>query len=166
MMAIGNPSYPALKALQECCSMWDAWGRQTIENYLVSLAQYLRARLVSIWGPRCLAAAYNPATPNYARCGLTGFNPFSPGFDFNAVLTPEQATAQTATSGAAVTTLRDQYKIVVRNTNCPHSLRGNPAAAASSNTTSHPLRISTHLFHSAKSVDRLIDALVRVVPRP
>ena len=171
MMSIGNPSYPALKAVQECCSMWDAWGRQNIENYLVALAQYLRARLVGIWGPRCLAAAYDPSTPNFARVGLTGFNPFSTGFDFNAPLSVAEASAQTATSGNAVTALRNEYKVVVRNTNCPHSLRGNPGASADATTpgaqtSSHPLRISTHLFHRSQDVDRLVNALLRVVPRP
>jgi hypothetical protein len=116
MMSIGNPSYPALKAVQECCSMWDGWGRQAIEGYLVALAQYLRARLVGIWGPRCLAAAYDPSKPNYARVGLTGFNPFSPGYDFNAVLSVAEASAQTTVSGNAVTALRDVCGVVVRNT--------------------------------------------------
>ena len=151
--------------------MWDAWGRQNIENYLVALAQYLRARLVGIWGPRCLAAAYDPKTPNYARVGLTGFNPFSPGFDFNAALSVAEAAAQTTASGNAVAALRTEYKVVVRNTNCPHSIRGNPAQSADATTTgattsSHPLRISTHLFHRSQDVDRLVNALLRVVPRP
>jgi isopenicillin-N epimerase len=170
MMSIGNPSYPALKAVQECCWMWDTWGRQAIENYLVALAQYLRARLVSIWGARSLGAAYDPSTPHWARTGLTAFNPFSPGFDFNAPLTVAQASAQTTLSGNAVAALR-AAGVVVRNTNCPHSLRGNPAASADATTpgaqtSSHPLRISTHLFHEARDVDRLVSALLQAVPRP
>lgn len=164
MMSIGNPSYPALKALQECCSMWDAWGRQAIEDYIVSLAQYLRARLVAIWGPRCLSAAYNASTPHYARVGLTGFNPFSPGYDFNAVLSAAEASAQSAASGSAVTALRNDHGVVVRNTSVPHSHRDNPFAAGSPNST--PLRISTHLFHRSNDVDKLVNALLRVVPRP
>ena len=166
LMSIGNPSYPALRALQECCSMWDAWGRQNIENYIVGLAQYLRSRLVSVWGPRCLAAPYDANTPSFARIALTSFNPFSPGFDYNAALTPAQASAQTSASNAAVTALREQFGIVVRNNNVPHTLRGNPATNAASNATSHPLRISTHLFHRAADVDKLVDALLQVVPRP
>lgn len=171
LMSIGNPSYPFLKAVQEVCSMWDAWGRQNIEDYVVTLAQYLRSRLVAVWGPRCLGASFSSATPNFARVGLTSFNPFSPGFDYNAVLSVAQAGEQTTVSGAAVTALRDQHNIVVRNTNVPHSLRGMPTMNADSTTTgattsSHPLRISTHLFHTGRDVDRLINALLRVVPRP
>lgn len=170
LMSIGNPSYPALKALQECCTLWDTFGRQAIENYILSLAQYLRIRLTTRWGPRCLAFPYDPSLPEHARVALTSFNPFSPKFDYNADLTPAEAAAQTAASGAAVTTLRDRENFVVRNTNVPHSLRSNPGEAAVASgpnaTSSHPLRISTHLFHRAGDVDRLINALNRVVPRP
>jgi selenocysteine lyase/cysteine desulfurase len=165
-MSIGNPSYPALRALQDCCSLWDAWGRQNIEDYIVGLAQYLRYRLVSVWGPRCLASPYDANTPSFSRVALTSFNPFSPGYDYNAVLTPAQATAQTAASNSAVTVLREQFGIVVRNNNVPHTLRGSPALNAASNATSHPLRISTHLFHRREDVDKLVDALLQVVPRP
>lgn len=166
LMSIGNPSYPALKALQDCCSMWDAWGRQAIEDYVVGLAQYLRWRLASVWGQRALATPYAPDTPNHARIALTSFNPFSPGFDYNAALTPEQATAQTTASGNAVTALRETHKVVVRNTAVPHTLRGSPAQNAASNAQSHPLRISTHLFHNRRDVDKLVEALLATVPRP
>ncbi|HEY6132678.1 MAG TPA: aminotransferase class V-fold PLP-dependent enzyme [Rubrivivax sp.] len=166
LMSIGNPSYPALRALQECCSMWDTWGRQNIENYIVGLAQYLRSRLVAVWGPRCLAAPFDANTPGVARIALTSFNPFSPGYDYNSPLTPAQASAQTTVSNDAVTVLREQHGIVVRNTNVPHTLRGNPSQNAASNATSHPLRISTHLFHRRQDVDKLVDALLQVVPRP
>ena len=167
LMSIGNPSYPALKALQECCSMWDGFGRQAIEDYIVGLAQYLRARLTSIWGARCLSSLYDPSLPTHARIALTSFNPFSPGFDYNADLTPAQASAQTTASGNAVTALRTTDNgFVVRNTNVPHSLESNPAMAASAATTSHPLRISTHLFHRTRDIDRLINALQKVVPHP
>ena len=166
LMSIGNPSYPALRALQECCSMWDAWGRQNIEDYIVGLAQYLRYRLVSIWGPACLAAPYNANIPGFARVALTSFNPFSPGYDYNAVLTPAQASAQTTASNNAVNVLREQFGIVVRNTAVPHTLRGSPAMNASANAASHPLRISTHLFHQRGDVDKLVAALMQVVPRP
>jgi isopenicillin-N epimerase len=166
LMGIGNPSYPALRALQECCSMWDNWGRQNIENYIVALAQYLRMRLTAMWGPKCLATPYDASTPHHARIALTSFNPFSPGYDYNAVLSVAQASAQTSASGAAVAALRDTHGVVVRNTAVPHSLRGNPALNADPTTASHPLRISTHLFHNAADVDNLVNKLWLVVPHP
>jgi isopenicillin-N epimerase len=171
LMSIGNPSYPALRALQECCTMWDNWGRQAIEDYDIALAQHLRSRLTAIWGPRCLAAPFDPGLPVHARVALTSFNPFSPGFDYNADLSPAESAAQTTASNNAVTALRAMpYSFVVRNTNVPHSPRSNPAEAAITTgagaTSSHPLRISTHLFHSPRDVDRLIDALLQLVPHP
>jgi isopenicillin-N epimerase len=166
LMSIGNPSYPALRALQECCQMWDNWGRQNIETYIVALAQYLRSRLASIWGPQCTATPYDANTPNHARIALTSFNPFSAGFDYNRVLTVAEASAQTAASNAAVATLRDVHNVVVRNTAVPHTLRGNPTQNADAATASHPLRISTHLFHNASDVDNLVAKLLMTVPTP
>ena len=165
-MSIGNPSYPALRALQECCQLWDAWGRKTIEDYGVALAQYLRSRLATIWGNRALGTPYDPSLPNHARICLTSFNPFSPGYDYNAELTPAQATQQTTDSNNAVTALRTVHRIVVRNTAVPHTLRSNPAANAASDAQSHPLRISTHLFHNQADVDNLVTALLATVPHP
>lgn len=166
MMSQGNPSYPALKALQECCTMWDEWGRQALEDYVVGLAQYLRMQLATTWGLRSTSTPYDPSTPPHARIALTSFNPFSPGYDYNAVLTPEEASAQTTASGNAVTALREQHGVVVRNTAVPHTLRGNPTQNAASNAASHPLRISTHLFHRRGDVDKLVAALRASVPHP
>jgi isopenicillin-N epimerase len=172
--AVGNPSYPAMKALQECCTLWDKIGRDDIERYVVGLAQYLRWKLTSIWGPRCLATPFNRNLPHHAQIALTSFNPFSPGFDYNADLTPAMAAAQTTQSNEAVTALREQQGVVIRNNNTPHTLRSNPTqnsiASAptdpTSVTSSHPLRISTHLFHDRKDVDHLVKALLATVPRP
>ncbi|HZF80543.1 MAG TPA: hypothetical protein VEZ89_12215, partial [Rubrivivax sp.] len=166
LMSIGNPSYPALRALQECCVLWDAWGRQNIENYIVALSQYLRGRLTSIWGPRSMATVYDANTPNHARVALTSFNPFSPGYDYNAVLSVAEANAQTAASNAAVATMRETHAVVIRNTAVPHSLRSNPTMNADAATASHPLRISTHLFHNTADVDNLVNKLWQVVPHP
>jgi selenocysteine lyase/cysteine desulfurase len=169
LMSIGNPSYPSLRALQEVCQMWDEWGRKEIENYDLALAQYLRSRLAAIWGLQSLATPYGHDLPHHAQIALTSFNPFSPGFDYNADLSVEEAAAQTTASANSLTALRE-LKIVIRNTNVPHTLRSNPAlnanavAAAGPLTSSHPLRISTHLFHNWKDVDQLVDALYKTVP--
>ena len=166
LMSIGNPSYPALRAFTECCGMWDNWGRQNIETYIVNLAQYLRSRLAGIWGQQSLGTPYDANLPHHARIALTSFNPFSPGADYNAVLSPAEAAAQATASNAAVASLRDNQAVVIRNTSVPHSLRGNPTQNADATTTSHPLRISMHLFHNAADVDNLIAKLQLVVPVP
>ncbi|NUZ09059.1 aminotransferase class V-fold PLP-dependent enzyme [Piscinibacter koreensis] len=166
LMSIGNPSYPALRALQECCQLWDMWGRKTIETYDLSLAQYLRSRLAAIWGNRSMATPYDANLPHHAQVALTSFNPFSPGYDYNADLTPAQATQQTTASTNAVNALRDVHKIVIRNTATPHTLRSNPNVNAAADAFSHPLRISTHLFHTPADVDNLVTALLATVPHP
>jgi isopenicillin-N epimerase len=166
LQLIGNGSRPSQNALTECCQMWDEWGRQNIEDYIVSLAQYLRARIGNIWGFDALSIPYAEPAAYVGRTGLTSFNPFSPGFDYNAQLTSEHSEAQASASSAAVATLKSDYDIVIRNTSVPHTLRGAPNENAAQGTYSSPLRISTHLFHSLDDVDRLIDALLQVVPHP
>jgi len=166
LQLVGNGSRPTQNALTECCQMWDEWGRQEIEDYVVSLAQYLRARIVNIWKDKSLSVPYSSSVAPVARTGLTSFNPFSPGFEYNAELTSAQASAQKTASGAAVTTLKNDYQIVIRNNSVPHTLRSKPDQNAAPGTFSTPLRISTHLFHSLDDVDRLVDALLKVVPHP
>lgn len=170
LQLVGNGSRPSQKALFECCQLWDGWGRPAIEAYLVSLARYLRARLVDVWGPRALSFPATPRHANVGRIGLTSFNPFSPGYDYNADLTVAQSTAQAAQAAAALADLRAGFGIVLRTTTVPHTLRSDrnasAVAAGPGKTASTPLRISTHLFHSTADVDRLIDALLSLVPHP
>ena len=164
LQLIGNGSRPSQRALAEACAMWDFWGRQAIEDYIVSLAQYLRARIVDIWGPRSLSIPYGRQASLAARTGLTSFNPFSPGFDYNAELTPSDAQQQATASAAAVATLQTTHGIVIRNNTVPHTLRNYPEHNATPTTSSQPLRVSTHVFHSTADIDRLISALLQVVP--
>jgi isopenicillin-N epimerase len=172
LQLIGNGSRPTQKALTQCCTMWDEWGRQEIEDYIVSLAQYLRARIVDIWGPQCLSIPYDDPAETAGRTGLTSFNPFSPGYDYNAPLIVDtqlglnEPGAQKAASNAAVTAMRANHNIVIRNNSVPHTLRTDPSQNAAPGTYSTPLRISTHLFHSLDDVDRVIDALLQEVPHP
>jgi len=56
--------------------------------------------------------------------------------------------------------------VVVRNTAVPYTLRGNPTQNADATTSSHPLRISTHLFHNTADVDNLVAKLLLTVPSP
>ena len=166
LQLIGNGSRPTQNALAQCCEMWDAWGRQAIEDYIVSLAQYLRSRIVDIWGFDSLSVPYGQPAGAAGRTGLTSFNPFSPGFDYNAELTAAQSSAQSSASGTVVSTLKSQYRIVIRNNSVPHTLRHDATQNAAPGTYSTPLRISTHLFHAPADVDRVIAALLEVVPRP
>ncbi len=117
-------------------------------------------------GPQCLSIPYDDPAETAGRTGLTSFNPFSPGYDYNAPLTSAQSSAQRTASGAAVTAMRANHNIVIRNNSVPHALRTDPSQNAAAGTFSTPLRISTHLFHSLDDVDRVIEALLQVVPHP
>lgn len=77
-----------------------------------------------------------------------------------------QSAQQKDDSDVAVATLKDQYNIVIRNNAVPHSLQGDSSQNAAPGTLSYPLRISTHLFHSPDDIDRVINALLEVVPHP
>jgi selenocysteine lyase/cysteine desulfurase len=166
LQLVGNGSRPTQKALYDCCALWDRWGRKEIEQYIVSLAQYLRAKIASVWGPRSLSFPFAPGGNHVGHIGLTSFNPFSPGFDYNADLTPAMASAQKSAAAEALSTLQSAFDIVLRTTTVPHSLRSDPRRSAAADAQSTPLRVSTHLFHSRADVDRVVDALLGVVPPP
>jgi selenocysteine lyase/cysteine desulfurase len=85
---------------------------------------------------------------------LTSFSPFHAA---NVVLTAgAAATAESTQSSTFVERLRTEYGIVVRNTSVP---------VIGSTATHHPLRISTHLFHSRTDVDRLVAAMQDLTAR-
>lgn len=166
LQLVGNGSRPSQNALAEVCQMWDKWGRDKIETYVVSLAQYLRARIVDIWGPQSLSLPYSHVTNPVAETGLTSFNPFSPGYDYNSDLSDSASAEQKKQSSTVVNNLKSKHSIIIRNNSVPHSLRSDPKKNAEAGSYSSPLRISTHLFHSTHDVDRLIDALLLEVPHP
>lgn len=186
LVSTGNPNYPTLKTLYEINKLWQSIGRVNIAKYDQSLAQYLRQSLaqsdkmglyslgVDFQTPAGVVPTGQPnetTFPLMLQTGLTAVNPFSPGLDFNAALTPDQASAQSAASRALVKRIEAEYGIVVRNITTKHQLRSNPAASAKNVATSgqalpanqintsSPLRISTHLYTRVQDVDRLVDAL-------
>jgi selenocysteine lyase/cysteine desulfurase len=171
VMHVGHVNYPMQRALQEVCQMWDAWGRKAIEDYVVALAQYARGRIAGIWGPRVLSKPFTDKVAHVGRTGMTTFNPFSPGLDFNAPLSEAESKRQEETSNAVNEALRAEG-LVVRNSSMPHSLRDEPARSANDRaadgplTHSTPLRISTHLFHDTADVDRMVERIAQLAPRP
>jgi selenocysteine lyase/cysteine desulfurase len=145
VQSIGNPNYPMLKAFSETCVMWDQIGRQAIQNHDLALSAYLKQKIVQNWGANHL---YSPMGDPELVSALTSFNPFhGPSLQLQL---GDAAAAETAQSTTFVNRLRTGYGIVVRNTAVP--VIGSPA-------NHHPLRISTHLFHSAQDVDRLVASM-------
>lgn len=144
MQSIGNPNYPMLKAFAETCEFWDRIGRDVIQSHDLTLSAYLKTKIVERWG---VANLYSPKDDPELVSALTSFSPFHAA---NAAISTGQSAAETAQSTTFVTRLREEYGIVIRNTAVP--VIGSPAPH-------HPLRISTHLFHSARDVDRLVRSM-------
>lgn len=151
VQSIGNPNYPMLQAFTECCAFWDDIGRQAIEKHDLALSLYLKKKIVDVWG---VANLYSPKDDPLLLSALTSFSPFHA----NDLALPlgQAATDETTQSGTFVTRLRAEYGIQIRNTGVP--VIGSPAPH-------HPVRISTHLFHSARDVDRLVRSMRELTDR-
>lgn len=139
IQSCGSKHSPMLNALGEACDMWDEIGRSTIQDYVLSLSSELKRQIISRWGA---AALYSPDHPELASA-LTSFNPF-----FHD---PELIKNSTAV-GQFVSRLNDEYDIIIRNTRTP--VRTSPTTTEDV----FPLRVSTHLWHDMRDVDRLVEA--------
>lgn len=141
IQSCGSKHSPLINSLGAACDMWDQIGRQTIQDYILGLANYLKESIVARFGG--VSALYAPKDDPELVSALTSFNPFY----YNPALI-----MQSATSGTFVTRLSTEYGIVVRNTTVPVPIAGG-------GTTNHyPLRVSTHLWHDRRDVDRLVAA--------
>ncbi|MDX3907951.1 MAG: aminotransferase class V-fold PLP-dependent enzyme [Pigmentiphaga sp.] len=134
LQSLGSLNVPMFRSLTRACEIWDQIGRQKIQEYVLNLSLYLKERIVEKWGAESL---YSPRHRDLLSA-LTSFNPF---------INP--ADVMTAKSGQFVTRLRDKG-FIVRNTSTP---------VIGQATNHQPIRISTHLWHSAEDIDRLIDAM-------
>ena len=137
IQSCGSKHSPMLNALGKACAMWDEIGRDVIEEYILSLSMRLKDNIASRWGVQAL---YAPMDDPELVSALTSFNPF--------FYNPELIT-DAAASGMFVNRLRDEYGIIVRNTAVP---------VIGSSSLHRPIRVSTHLWHSVREVDRLVDA--------
>lgn len=141
IQSCGSKHSPLINTLGAACDMWDQIGRQTIQDYILGLAGYLKDSIVARLGGT--AALYAPKDDPELLSALTSFNPFY----YNPSLI-----TQSAVSGSFVSRLNAEYGIVVRNTTVP------VPNAAGGLTNHYPLRVSTHLWHDRRDVDRLVDA--------
>lgn len=191
VQAIGNNNIQMTRALYECMDLWSTIGRQNIDDYVCTIAQYLRYNLANIAPIQALgtefrkvdngagntnwADVYHPVKdkdqfPVYARCGLTGWNPFyfagkTP--DFNTPLSATERAVQSTNCSTLMTYLDTRFGIKVRNTSCPNLLRvpgntlfsANATALRGATNHSHPLRLSTHLFHDVADMDYFVQAV-------
>jgi selenocysteine lyase/cysteine desulfurase len=69
----GFPESADWRALGEVCELWDLIGRDRIQNYILSLADYARAGLIRKFGEQCLM---QPTKDQELKSGIIAFNPF------------------------------------------------------------------------------------------
>ncbi|MEU5845934.1 aminotransferase class V-fold PLP-dependent enzyme [Saccharopolyspora shandongensis] len=137
LQSIGNGSMAIMAGVRNACEVWDRIGRQRIQDYVLGLSGYLKELVAERWGVQAL---YSPKDDPRLACALTCFNPFR-----NA-----QDVYDKDKSGAFVARLKEQYGIVIRNTDFPViGMTRHP----------YPVRISTHLFHQNDDVERVVDAM-------
>ncbi|MFT3718591.1 aminotransferase class V-fold PLP-dependent enzyme [Pseudorhodoferax sp.] len=136
----GSVHTPMFEALVSACLKWDEIGREKIQTYDLTLANYLKERIAERWG---LNALYSPKDDPKLCCALTSFNPFrnSP----NDIM-------DSAKSSQFVARMLSDYPqhFVIRNAN--FEVIGAPAQH-------YGVRVSTHLWHDANDVDALVDAM-------
>jgi isopenicillin-N epimerase len=140
LQTAGNPNSAEMAGIGAACRLWDQIGRQNIENHSIGLANRLKAGVVERWG---VAALYSPKTDPRLLTAMTTFNPFARPADGL-----DKAKADTF-----VARLLDEHHIKIRHTTLD---------VIGSATPHYPLRISTHLFHNRRDVDRFLDAAWRL----
>jgi selenocysteine lyase/cysteine desulfurase len=132
----GNPNYPQLLSFVDVCNLWNDIGRQSIEDRILEMSSFARARVIREWGEQALVSSSNPAL----ACGLTSFMP-------QGVFDPTDADASTR----FVNQLSDEYGFLVRNTS---------VAMPDGSANIRPLRISNHIFHNVRDIEQCFDAIV------
>lgn len=146
IQSCGSKHVPLIDSLGAACDMWDEIGRQTIQDYVLGLAGYLKNRIAAKWG---VSALYAPKDDPELVSALTSFNPF---YYNPALITQPAAGGQPSPSTVFVNRLNSEYGIIIRNTTTP-------VRTGATTTQNHfPLRVSTHLWHDARDVDRLVDS--------
>lgn len=135
----GSLHTPMFNALVKACDIWDEIGRKKIETYDLTLSAYLKERITERWG---VTRLYSPKDDPRLVSALTSFNPFHNPADV----------LDSAKSTAFVTRMLNDYPkgFVIRNVNVP---------VIGSERDHYVVRISTHLWHNASDVDRLVDAM-------
>lgn len=135
----GSLHVPMFKSLARACELWDSIGRKKVETYDLTLSAYLKEKIVERWG---VGALYSPKDDPKLVSGLTCFNPFRNADD----VTNQQKSTQFVSR-----MLSDNSPgFVIRNVNFEV-----PGV-----TAQHwGVRISTHVWHDATDIDRLVEAM-------
>lgn len=135
----GSLHVPMFRSLARACEMWDSIGRKKIETYDLTLSAYLKEKIVERWGVDSL---YSPKDDPKLVSALTCFNPFRNRDD---AMNQQKATT-------FVNRMLSDFSpgFVIRSVN--FEVIGAPAQH-------YGIRISTHLWHDANDIDRLVDSM-------
>ncbi|MCO4889804.1 aminotransferase class V-fold PLP-dependent enzyme [Cupriavidus sp. WGtm5] len=135
----GSLHVPMFRALARACEMWDTIGRKKIETYDLTLSSYLKEKIVERWGVESL---YSPKDDPKLLSALTCFNPFRNRDD---VMNQQKTTL-------FVNRMLSDFApgFVIRSVN--FDVIGAPAQH-------YGVRISTHLWHDANDIDRLVESM-------
>ena len=135
----GSVHTPMFMALAQACAQWDSIGRKKIETYDLTLSSYLKEKIVERWGVDSL---YSPKDDPKLLSALTCFNPFQ---------NKDDVMNGTKSSTFVARMLSDYPQgFVIRNSNFP------VIGAAADH---YGVRVSTHLWHDARDIDLLVDAM-------
>lgn len=152
IQSIGSMHVPLINGVAQACADWDTIGRKDIETYVLTLSAYAKAKIIEMWG---VEALYTPRNPLLSSA-LTSFNPFF-GLDGTRALV-RRTTATNASIAASpssrLVSLLAERNLVVRNSTVPR------LTAVNTTVNELPIRLSTHLWHSASQVDAAL-ALIR-----
>jgi len=137
----GSTHTPMFQALAQACQQWDGIGRKKIETYDLTLSSYLKERITERWGVDSL---YSPKDDPKLLSALTSFNPFYKKNKGDIM--------DSAKSNAFVARMLSDYPqhFIIRNAN--FAVIGAPQEH-------YGVRVSTHLWHDANDVDKLVDAM-------
>ena len=141
MQYVGNDNYPAKRALADVCDLWDEIGRERIEQRVLDLSAYCKQLLTEGFGDSLVL--YSPSERGLSS-GITACNPFPDQTDITTLDTFRDR-------------LRDEYGYIVRTTDFKLSL-DDPFEV-------HGLRISTHLFHTERDVEGLVESMLDLYAR-
>lgn len=133
----GSIHTPMFQALAKACALWDETGRKKIETYTLTLSAYLKELIVERWGE---AALYSPKDDPKLVCALTAFNPFRNAADI----------MDAKKSSEFVARMLSEHNFVIRNVG--FAVPGAPK-------DHYGVRVSTHLWHDASDIDKLVDGM-------
>lgn len=147
IQSCGSKHVPLINAVAESCAMWDSIGRRRIEIYILTLSRHAKEKIAA-WRT---GALYAPKDGPELLCALTSLDPFFGLPNSPNGTTAAAAIASSTLSGQVVSRMSSEDGIVIRNTTVP-----------TSNRNRYPLRMSTHLWHDADDIDKVLASARRI----